>query len=79
MRVIRISQINNNIQSNRKKVNAKLYAERASAPRIKRNRPRSEDEKRALTQITKASVERAKREGKMKMIGKRKMYYDASE
>lgn len=79
MRKVTIVQVNNNIQANRKKVNAELHAARANNPRVKRNRPRSEDERRALTQITRASVERAKREGKMKMIGERKMYYDASE
>ncbi|WP_249871684.1 hypothetical protein [Oceanobacillus saliphilus] len=79
MRSVKRSQVNDNIADNRKKVNAQLYKERAQNPRVRRLRPRSEDERKALTEITRASVERAKREGKMKMIGKRRMYYDPSE
>ncbi|WP_067725080.1 hypothetical protein [Oceanobacillus damuensis] len=79
MRSVKRSQVNDNIADNRKKVNAMLYKERGQNPRIRRFRPRSADERRALTEITRASVERAKREGKMKMIGKRRMYYDPSE
>lgn len=79
MRSIKISQVEENINNNRQKVNARLRSERACLPRVRRSRPRSLDEQNALTQITKASVERAKREGKMKMIGKRRMYYDPTE
>lgn len=79
MRSININRINKNITENRQKVNARIYKERAGNPRIRRLRPRSEDEQRALTEITRASVERAKREGKMKMIGKRRMYYDPTD
>src|SRR5699024_10971404 len=79
MRSIKITQVNRNIATNRKKANAAIFKERAQHPRIRRLRSRSEDERKALTKITRASVERAKREGKMKMIGKRRMYYDPSE
>ncbi|MEC5424542.1 hypothetical protein QGM71_13660 [Virgibacillus sp. C22-A2] len=79
MRSVKITQIEGNIQSRRQKVNAQLRTDRNNRQRIRRNRPRSLDERNALTKITKASVERAKREGKMKMIGKRRMYYDPAE
>lgn len=79
MRVIKINQVNKNILGNRKKVNEELFSDRVYAPRVRRERSRSRDERIALTEVAKASVERAKREGKMKMVGKRKMYYDASE
>ncbi|MFD1361125.1 hypothetical protein [Lentibacillus salinarum] len=79
MRSVNITQINKNIAENRKKVNARLNEKRAAKPRIRRSRPRSEDEQKALTEITKASVKRAKREGKMKIIGNRRVYYDPSE
>ncbi|ALX49257.1 hypothetical protein [Lentibacillus amyloliquefaciens] len=79
MRSAKITRINKNIAKNRKKVNAQLNEDRAKNPRIRRSRLRSEDEQKTLTEITKASVERAKREGKMKIIGNRRMYYDPSE
>ncbi|HLS08620.1 hypothetical protein [Lentibacillus sp.] len=79
MRSVRITQVNKNITENRKRVNQQLNEKRAKKPRVRRTRLRSEDERQALTEIAKASVERAKQEGKMKMIGKRRMYYDPSE
>jgi len=79
MRSVRISRINKNISEKSQKVNACLHEKRAQNLRVRRQRPRSENERIALTEITKASVERAKREGKMKMIGERKMYYDPAE
>lgn len=79
MRSIKITQVEKNIKNNRQKVNSKLRSERGSIPRVRRTRSRSLDEQHALTEITKASVDRAKQEGKMKMIGKRKMYYDPAE
>jgi len=57
-------------------VNADIRANKGNQPRVRRSRPRSMDERIALTKITKATVDRAKRQGKMKMIGKRRMYYD---
>lgn len=79
MRTVKMSRIEKNINTNRQEVNAKLQSERSNNPRIQRRRLRSVDESSALTEVAKASVERAKREGKMKMIGKRKMYYDPTE
>ncbi|GAB3046301.1 hypothetical protein [Virgibacillus ainsalahensis] len=79
MRFIKMTQIDENINSRRQEVNANLQCNRKGSPRVRRKRSRSLDERIALTQITKESVERAKREGKMKMIGKRKMYYDPAE
>lgn len=79
MRSLKMAQIEENIKLRRQKVNAQLRDERGDNPRIRRTRPRSMDERIALTRITKATIERAKREGKMKMIGKRKMYYDYTE
>ncbi|WP_085522559.1 hypothetical protein [Tuberibacillus sp. Marseille-P3662] len=79
MRSVKITQIEDNIKRNRQKVNAALRDARVNQPRIRRKRPRSMDERAALTKITKATIERAKREGKMKMIGKRTMYYDYTE
>ncbi|UJL46851.1 hypothetical protein KFZ58_02550 [Virgibacillus sp. NKC19-16] len=60
-------------------MNSQIRSEQQDNPRVKRSRRRSMDERIALTEITRASVERAKREGKMKMIGKRRMYYDPAE
>lgn len=79
MRSVKMNQVEENIKIRRKKVNTQIRSEQQDNPRVKRNRPRSLDERIALTEITRASVERAKREGKMKMIGKRKMYYDPAE
>jgi hypothetical protein len=79
MRKINIKQIEENIEAKRSQVNAENRSERGAYPRVRRARRRSADESEALTLIAKASVERAKREGKMKMTGKRKMYYDPSE
>lgn len=79
MRTFRLTRIEKNINTNRQEVNAKLQSERSNNPRVKRERSRSADESNALTEVAKASVERAKEEGKMKMIGKRKMYYDPAE
>lgn len=79
MRTLKIGQIEANIKRRREDVNAQLQEERGKNPRIRRTRTRSSDERLALTEITRASVERAKREGKMKMIRKRTMYYDPTE
>ncbi|WP_077324257.1 hypothetical protein [Virgibacillus siamensis] len=79
MRSVKMSRIESNILENRPSVNARLNSNSSSHSRIRRCRSRSLDEKVALTEITKASIERAKREGKMKMIGKRWMYYDPTE
>ena len=79
MRSIKISRGNKNISQNRQEVNKRIHAERATNPRVRRKRLRSVDERIALTDIKRASVERAKREGKMKIIGKRRMYYDPTE
>lgn len=79
MRSIKMSRIEKSILENRPSVNARLNSKRSSHTRIRRTRPRSLDERAAITEITKASIERAKREGKMKMIGKRRMYYDPAE
>jgi len=79
MRSVKMSQIEENIKNRRQDVNAKLQAKRGDIPRVKRKRARNPDERKALTIVTKASVERAKCEGKMKMTGKRRMFYDASE
>lgn len=79
MHTVKMAQIEENIKTRRKKVNTQIRSEQQDNPRVKRSRPRSLDERIALTEITRTSVERAKREGKMKMIGKRKMYYDPAE
>ena len=79
MRKVTIEKINDTIHMNRKKVNKDLFVERKSYPKTKRSRRRSEDEIIALTNITKATIERAKREGKFKMIDDRRLYYDPSE
>ncbi|GAA0604007.1 hypothetical protein GCM10009001_21400 [Virgibacillus siamensis] len=79
MRSVKMSRIERNILENRPFVNERLHSKSSSHSRIRRNRPRSPDEKVALTKVTRASVERAKREGKMKMVGKRRMYYDPTE
>ena len=76
MRSIKMTQIEENIKSRRQKVNEQIQIRKANQPRIRRTRTRSLDERIALTKITHASIERAKRDGKMKMIGRRKMYYD---
>ncbi len=74
-----MNQIERNIKARRRSVNLQIRSKRSNIPRIKRNRPRTIDERNAITKITKASVERAKREGKMKIIGKRKIYYDPTD
>ncbi|WP_156290311.1 hypothetical protein [Oceanobacillus salinisoli] len=79
MRSVKMSKIERNIKTNRQNVNAQIQETHNKYPRIRRSRPRDFDERNALTQITKASIERAKRDGKMKMIGKQKMYYDPTE
>lgn len=79
MRSIKMAQIEDNIRLRRQKVNADIQANKGAQPRIRKSRTRSMDERIALTKITKATVDRAKREGKMKMIGKRKMYYDPTD
>lgn len=79
MRSIKITQIDENINKYRANINHKLRKERYEKPRIRRNRTRSPDEQYALTKIAKASVEKAKHEGKMKMIGRRTMYYDPTD
>lgn len=76
MRKVKMAQIEENIENRRQKVNAQIRSEHGDKPRVRRSRPRSIDERNALTEVAKASVDRAKREGKMKMIGKRTMYYD---
>lgn len=62
-----------------KTVNERIHARKAQQPQIKKVKRRSEDERKALTAVAKASIDLAKKEGKMKMIGKRRMYYDPSE
>jgi len=79
VRKIKMTQIDENIETRRQKVNAHIRSEHGDKPRVRRDRPRSIDERNALTKVAKASVERAKREGKMKMIGKRMMYYDPTD
>lgn len=79
MRVVKMTKIEDNIKQRRQKVNAEIQANKGNQPRIRRSRPRSMDERIALTKITKATVDRAKREGKMKMIVKRRMYYDPTD
>jgi len=79
VRSIKMTQIEENIKARRQHVNEQIQIRKANQPRIKRMRPRSLDERIALTKITKASVERAKHEGKMKMVGKRRMYYDPTD
>ncbi|MBU6079903.1 MULTISPECIES: hypothetical protein [Allobacillus] len=79
MRYIKMSQIEQNIDKNRKKVNERIHSRKAQQPQVKKIKRRSADERRALTAVAKASVDRAKKEDKMKMIGKRRMYYDPSE
>lgn len=78
-----MSELNKIIESNRKEVNKKIFRERVSYPRVKTNKYRTRDEREALTAIIKLSFERAKKEGKWKVIknneGKRKIYYDSSD
>lgn len=79
MRTVNMSRINENIKERRQAINLRIKSEQNNQPRVRRLRYRSEDERKALTEVTRVSVERAKKEGKMKMIGKRTMYYDPTE
>lgn len=79
MRKINIRKINENIDSNRTAVNREIIEERRSYPRTKTNRKRDKDEIEALTEVARASVERAKREGKFVVTGERKIKYDPSK
>lgn len=76
IRSIKMTQIEENIKTRRQKVNEQIQISKANQPRIRRTRSRSLDERIALTKITSASIERAKLDGKMKMTGRRRMYYD---
>lgn len=56
MRSIKMSQIEDNIKLKQKKVNADIQTNKGNQPRIRRDRPRSMDERIALTKRVGAGI-----------------------
>ncbi len=79
MRKFTIDEINENIDKNRKNINYQLAKKRSNKIYLKSKKRRDKDEIKALTEITKATLERAKREGKFVILDERKIYYDPAE
>lgn len=76
MRKFNIDQINSNIELRRSAVNYELAKMLADKKRIRRTRKRSEDESKAIIELTKATVARARKEGKFIKLNGRVVYYD---
>lgn len=76
---IKLDTLDKIIDKNKRSINREIFIERESFPKTERNRIRSNDEREALTKITDMTVKRAMKEGKIKLIGERKLYYDATE
>ncbi|GEL77992.1 hypothetical protein TMU01_22270 [Tenuibacillus multivorans] len=74
MRKFKLSEIKQNIEGNRTEVNRRIYSEQVK--RLKSKPARSMDERKALDELAIASWEKAVRDGKIKFLGKRKVYYD---
>ncbi|MGM8214861.1 hypothetical protein ACLIA0_04715 [Bacillaceae bacterium W0354] len=75
MREIKLSQINKVIEEKRANVSRCLLRSE-EGKKLSRNRSRSIDEQKALTELTILSWEKAVNKGKIKYLGDRKLYYD---
>lgn len=75
LRKTNIEDLNQVIEAKRKDVSKTLFSERIHSPKTKRTRTRTNDERKALTKITKATIDNAIKNGELKFIGKRKLYY----
>ena len=78
MTKVHMNQLNKNINDLKKEVNYNLARDRSDFHVHKTVRKRSPDEIKALTEIAKASLQKAKREGKFVKVGPRRIYYDPS-
>ncbi len=74
MRTISLSEINQNIEKNRKQANAVIRS--TSNGRRKKSRTRTPGEVKALNEISIARWQKAVEEKKIIKTGKRSMYYD---
>ncbi|MFG6114898.1 hypothetical protein ACGTN9_06890 [Halobacillus sp. MO56] len=74
MRKTKLEDINKRIEANRKAAN-KIIAE-GRKERRKKSRVRTKGERDALDQISVNRWNKALEEGKIKKLGKRKLYYD---
>lgn len=76
MRKISLTELNDIIQKNRKQANETIYRTLHRKRRRKRSRKRSLGEIEALNEISVARWQKAVKEGKIKYLDKRKLYYD---
>lgn len=71
MKKVKISQINENIEMNQPTVK-----KREQGLRTNSKKRRTKNKQDLLLEITRATLENAKKQDKYKVIGERKLYYD---
>ncbi|PKR76755.1 hypothetical protein CEY16_13120 [Halalkalibacillus sediminis] len=76
MRKFTLEQINETVTNNRTRANAIIKKELQPIGRVKRYRPRSPGEVKALNEISISRWNKAVEEGKIKKLGERSYYYD---
>lgn len=74
MRKVKISQINENIETNLPAVKKNINSEHGLRTNSKKRRTKNKQD--LLLKITRATLENAKKQGKYKVIRERKLYYD---
>ena len=74
MRKVKLSQINENIETNLPAVKKNINSEHGLRTNSKKRRTKNKQD--LLLEITRATLENAKKQGKYKVIGERKLYYD---
>lgn len=78
MRNVNMNDLNKTIDHKKKEVNYNLALDRSMFCLHKTARKRDPDEVKALTEVARASLQRAEREGNFVTLGPRSIYYDPS-
>lgn len=74
MRSVKLTDMNSNIEKNKKNINRMIQKYRPE--KMINRKTRSETKQKLLTEITTASISNAKKSGKFKVLGHRRIYYD---
>lgn len=78
MRDVNMNDLNKTIDDKKKEVNYNLAFDRSMFCVHKTARKRDPDEVKALTEVARASLQRAEREGKFVKLRPKSIYYDPS-
>ncbi|MFA9556870.1 hypothetical protein ACERII_06185 [Evansella sp. AB-rgal1] len=76
MRKMNFDELTSQIDERKKEVESRIRENSKHTPRKLRGRTRSKEESEALTKLAIASWKKAEREGKIKYLSDRVMYYD---